>query len=32
MSVRASRAPEATKQQILTDVDTWLATPESMEP
>jgi adenosine deaminase len=32
MSVRASRAPEGTKQQILTDVDTWLATPESMEP
>jgi len=32
MSVRASRAPEATKQQILTDIDTWLATPESMEP
>jgi adenosine deaminase len=31
MSVRASRAPEATKQQILADIDTWLATPENME-
>ncbi len=30
MSVQASRAPDATKQAILADVDTWLATPESM--
>ena len=31
MSVQASRAPDATKQAILADIDTWLATPESME-
>jgi adenosine deaminase len=31
MSVRASRAPDATKQTILGDIDAWLATPENME-
>ena len=31
MSVRAARAPDATKQEILADIDTWIATPESMD-
>ncbi|HET9421640.1 MAG TPA: adenosine deaminase [Nocardioides sp.] len=31
MSIRASRAPEATRQRILADIDNWLATPESMD-
>ncbi len=31
MSVRASRADDATKQTILAAVDTWLATPATME-
>ncbi len=31
MSVRAARAPDATKQEILAAIDTWLATPENME-
>jgi len=30
MSVQASRAPKATKQKILAEVDSWLSTPESM--
>jgi adenosine deaminase len=30
MSVQAARAPDATKQEILAAIDTWLATPESM--
>ena len=31
MSVRAARAPDATKQEILAAIDTWLATPENMD-
>jgi adenosine deaminase len=32
MSVRASRAPEATQKKILADIDGWLAAPENMGP
>jgi adenosine deaminase len=32
MSVRASRAPEETRKNILADIDAWIATPESMGP